>query len=71
MQEPKHFEEHDPFPYNDHQRAEVRRVIDAGTDPNEVLRDWMAHVTTRGIHPGQQRMTVVDINFTSIFAKKP
>jgi len=42
-------------------RAEVARVIAAREDPDDVLRDWFSHITDSGIHPGQQRMSVVDI----------
>lgn len=49
------------FPNVDHQRFEVKRVIAAGIDLDEVLRDWFSHVTQRGIHPGHERISAVDI----------
>ncbi len=49
------------FPTIEHKRAEIAKVIAAGVDPDEILRDWFAHVTDRGLHPGQQRISVVDI----------
>lgn len=49
------------FPTVDSKREEVTQVIAARNDPEGILRDWFSHVTERGIHPGQQRMSVVDI----------
>jgi len=49
------------FPTVQHKRTEIARVIAAGDDPDGVLRDWFSHITVAGIHPRQQRMSVVDI----------
>lgn len=47
----------------------IERVIDDGVDPRNLLRDWFSHVTKRGIHPGHQRMSVVDIIPSSFLRK--
>lgn len=42
-----------------HRRIELCRVIAGGVDPDEVLRDWFAHITDGGVHPGQQQISVM------------